>query len=200
MKRIIDKPYFTYSAATAITSKIYVKCPKCYGLGMVTADRDTACFKCTSCGSSATKERKIYRYDVHNQCENCGRYYRIDITEKREQCFNMLHVTCPFCGYMMSGEVHKTAEKFTYLGEVKNACEPFFGFELWFLTFFRNKPVWALNRDHLAYLIDYLSADLREKPPEYQAMNTQAAHLPTFMKTAKNRDRIVKLLKMMQQK
>ena len=50
----------------------------------------------------------------------------------------------------------------------------------------------------IAYLIGYLSADLREKPMG-RAKMTQADHLPTFMKTAKNRERIVKLLKKMQE-
>ena len=54
------------------------------------------------------------------------------------------------------------------------------------------------NREHLAYLIDYLSADLREKPLG-RAKKTQADHLPAFMKTAKNRERIVKLLKKLQE-
>ncbi len=67
------------------------------------------------------------------------------------------------------------------------------------LTSVQDKPVWALNREHLAYLIDYLSADLREKPLG-RAKKTQADHLPTFMKTAKNRERIVKLLKKLQEK
>ena len=62
----------------------------------------------------------------------------------------------------------------------------------------QGKPVWSLNREHLAYLIDYLSADLREKPLGIPR-KTQADHLPTFMKTAKNRERIVKLLKKMQE-
>ena len=77
--------------------------------------------------------------------------------------------------------------------------EPYFGLELWFLTSFQGKPVWALNREHLAYMIGYLSADLREKPMG-RAKMTQADHLPTFMKTAKNRERIVKLLKKLQEK
>ena len=98
----------------------------------------------------------------------------------------------------MSGEVHKTAEAFSYIGEIRDGREPYFGLELWFLTSFQGKPVWALNREHLAYLIDYLSADLREKPMG-RAKKTQADHLPTFMKTAKNRERIVKLLKKMQE-
>ena len=67
-----------------------------------------------------------------------------------------------------------------------------------FLTSFQGKPVWVLNREYLAYLIGYLSADLREKPSGSQK-KTQADHLPTFMKTAKNRGRIVKLLKKLQE-
>ena len=40
MSRIVDKPYFTYSAYNALTSGIQVKCPKCHGAGVVTADED----------------------------------------------------------------------------------------------------------------------------------------------------------------
>lgn len=48
---------------------------------------------------------------------------------------------------------------------------------------FYNKLVWALNREHLHYLMDYLSADLRGK-----SFSTY-----TIMKTAKNRKGIVKV-------
>lgn len=200
MKRVIDKHYFEYSVYTAAELGIYVKCPKCNGLGIVTADNNAVYFKCTSCGTSKTMERTIYRCDVHNQCKECERYYRVDITDKNKQHFNMIHVACPYCGRVMSGVIHKTAEKFNYIGEIKNSCEPYFGFELWFLTSLDNKFVWAINREHLAYLINYLSADLREKPNEYAFLKTQVDHLPTFMKTAKNRDKIVKLLKKMEKK
>lgn len=64
----------------------------------------------------------------------------------------------------MPGEVHKTAQAYSHTAEIKDGKEPWFGLELWFLTSFQGKPVWAVNREHLAYLIDYLSADLREKP------------------------------------
>ena len=40
MSRIVDEPYFTYSAYNALTSGIQVKCPKCHGAGVVTADED----------------------------------------------------------------------------------------------------------------------------------------------------------------
>ena len=116
----------------------------------------------------------VYRYDVHN-------------------------VACPYCGAIMSGKVQRTAQKYSFYGaKIRDGKEPWFGLELWFLTSFQGKPVWALNREHLAYLIDYLSAGLREKPPRI-VKKTQADHLPTFMKTAKNRERIVKLLQKLQE-
>ena len=55
---------------------------------------------------------------------------------------------------------------------------PIFGLELWFLTSFQGKPVWALNREHLAYLIDYLSADLREKPSGSQKKDSRPTISP----------------------
>ena len=199
MKRIVDEPYFTYSAYSAFTTGIQVKCPKCYGLGIVTADNDTAHFKCTNCGYQTEKDRTVYRYDVHNHCKNCGRYYSVDIEDQAKQYFHVLHVSCPYCGTIMPGEVHKTAEAFSYAAEIQDEREPYFGLELWFLTSYQGKLIWALNREHLAYLIDYISADLREKPFNIPR-KTQADHLPTFMKTAKNRNQIMKLLKKLQEK
>ena len=65
---------------------------------------------------------------------------------------------------------------------------------------FKGKTVWALNHDHLVYLIEYLSADLREKPFDANTMRTEADRLPYFMKSAKNREGIVKCLKKMLEK
>lgn len=200
MKRVIDKHAYTYSAYAASKSGIYVKCPKCGNLAVVTADDSTACCKCTTCSFCKQKQHIIYHYDVRNQCESCGRYYKVDITQEKQQQVPVLRVDCPFCGHAMSGEVKKTPKAVYYRNEIRNACEPFFGCELWFLTYFCDKPVWALNRAHLTYLIDYLSAGLREKPADSKMMMTQADFLPAFMKTAKHRNKIVKLLINMQKK
>jgi len=199
MKRIVDKPYFTYSVYNASSSGILVKCPKCNRMGIVTADLDNAYFRCTSCGHQLVHDRSIYHYDVYNQCKKCGRYYRVDIDDENKQHFSSLHVKCPYCKTIMPGKVHKTKKAYFYCGEIKNGKEPYFNLELWFLTSFRGQAVWALNREHLTYLIEYLSADLREKPLGI-AKKTQADHLPTFMKTAKNREAIVKLLMKLQEK
>ena len=198
MKRTVDRNYVVNSTSAAFSTGIAVKCPKCQGLGVVKTDGYKAYFKCPNCATALTKERTNYRCDVHNQCPKCGRYYRVDIDEESKQHFPALRVACPFCGHMTAGKVHRTRQGFTYYSEVQNGREPFFGFELWFLAYLGRKAVWALNREHLNYLIDYLSADLRQKPAGYFSQHAQADHLPTFMKTAKNRERIVKLLQGMQ--
>ena len=146
-------------------------------------------------------ERFQYRYDVENHCENCGRYYRVDVTQEEETKRNYptLCVKCSYCGHRMRGKVQKKKKEYSwYYGQVKEGYESIFGLELWFLTSFDNKPIWALNREHLAYLIEYLSAELREDL--VTGRRTQADELPTFMKLGKNRDKIVKLLKQMQEK
>ena len=198
MKRTVDRNYFVNSTSAAFSTGIAVKCPKCQGLGVVKTDGYKAYFKCPNCATALTKERTNYRCDVHNLCPKCGRYYRVDIDEESKQHFPALRVACPFCGHMTAGKVHRTRQGFTSYSEVQNGREPFFGFELWFLAYLGRKAVWALNREHLNYLIDYLSADLRQKPAGYFSQHAQADHLPTFMKTAKNRERIVKLLQGMQ--
>lgn len=113
MKRIIDKPYYTYSVNSALKSGIYVKCPKCNGLGIVTSDENMFYFKCTNCYNSQTTVRKIYRHKVENLCENCGRYYRVKISDNNQN-FPVLRVACPYCCYIMPGKVQKYLDNGRY--------------------------------------------------------------------------------------
>ena len=68
----------------------------------------------------------------------------MDIEDEAKQQFPVLHVACPYCGTTMPGEVHKTAEAFSYGGEIQGGKDPWFGLELWFLTSFQGKPVLSL--------------------------------------------------------
>lgn len=109
-------------------------------------------------------------------------------------------VVCPKCG--KAGIVHFDKEHNVAIFQCE-ACYakkeiPYFQYALYFQACFRGKTIWALNREHLQYLIDFLSADIRTVQPDfykiYKTMHSQSDILPTFMKTAKNRDKIVKLL------
>ena len=200
MKRVRDERYGKYLACTVIKTGIDVKCPTCSKHGIVSKEKGIYQFRCTDCNKSMKTEEFRYHYSVQNQCEDCGRYYRVDLTEKAQKKYPALYVGCPYCGYLMQGKVQKTKKGYYGIYEqIRNGCESIFGLELWFLSSFDGKVVWALNREHLAYLIEYLSAELREDPNPMGTMRTQADNLPTFMKLGKNRDKIVKILKRMQE-
>lgn len=197
MKRIIDLPYYSFTVYSAAKTGICVKCPVCCGDGIVRVD-GKAFFKCLDCGSVKEKNLSHYRASVHARCKSCGTYFRQEV-EPYGNC-GSAHVSCPECGSVMSGKINRVPiQNGAYFSaEIHNACEPFFGFELRYSGSFDGRNVWALNSEHLDYLIEYLSADLREKRGIVK--KTQSDHLPKFMKLAKNREGVVKVLIQMREK
>ena len=199
MTRTKDSPW-TYSTATALQTGLMVKCPRCGGPGAVTADPKAFHFQCERCHHVLEKPRAACRRKVENLCPACGRYYRVHLPEEAGG-FPVLRVACPYCGHELPGRVQRVPGGwYSSYGDVQRGREPWFGLELWFLSSFRGKPVWALNREHLAWLVGYLSAGLRERPAVGYLGRMQSDQLPTFMKTAKNRAGILKCLKRMQEK
>ena len=200
--RVVDEPYGAYNVYSVLKTGLCVACPRCGGMGLVTSGEGQYRFQCTRCGHARTKRLGGYRFRVQNLCLSCGRYYNAPVHDPRQQAFPVLRVPCPYCGFVMPGRVEKTGQVVWCGGDgvLRRGQDPIFGFDLWFLTSFDGKPVWALNREHLAYLIGYLSARLREKPPDNPGLRTQADMLPAFMKTAKNRERLVRRLTELQKK
>ena len=71
-----------------------------------------------------------------------------------------------------------------------NPTDWYFDLPLWFQTSCCGKTLWAYNRPHLAYLKRYIEADLRDECP---SPNTGLArYLPQWMKSAKNRDEVLR--------
>lgn len=188
--------YREYTTAAAGRDGICVKCPYCGRAALVTSDGEQARFCCTSCGHSRKRVLMEYSNSIENHCKSCGRYYRVQVPGSH---FSVLTAVCPYCGFRMPGRVQKRLISCRVSREVQRGREPYFGLELWFLSDCGGKLVWALNRTHLSCLIDYLSAGLRAGPSEDPAPGlSQSDRLPKFMKTAKNRKRIIKCLKRMQ--
>lgn len=99
----------------------------------------------------------------------------------------------------MIGEVTEEENRGTVVyEEIRDAKDPYFRYSLYYQTSFKGKTVWAFNQEHLQYLIDYISADLRTVAFDFRernkTMRSQSDFLPAFMKSAKNRDGISKLL------
>lgn len=201
MKRYCDLPYHAFPPFTGVT----VVCPRCGGAGTVCLEREQhrAVFCCGSCHfKSQAPADGDHTLAVTGQCAASGRYFRVYVPAKKVRG-PRVRVKCPWCGGFVLGEVSAPKEPPPLvLGEVRQGRDPYFGYPLYFRGEFRGKLVWALNREHLQYLIDYLSADLRAAPAghlEGSGMRSQSDRLPAYMKSAKNRAGIVKLLSRMQQ-
>ncbi len=72
--------------------------------------------------------------------------------------------------------------------------DPFYDCALWYQERIKEHVFWALNQDHLAYLERYIAADLRERSSNVYGRMTMIAKLPNFIKEAKNRGRLLKII------
>lgn len=200
MKRFTDLNKSSFDLETSLKDGIWVKCPYCQGQGVVFSKdekNNLVQFHCSNCHAQQIKELVSYVCTVKNFCNKCERHYRVEVSNPKQQQQTVLKVACPFCGALKNGKVNKRRFDCYYQHKGKG-CEPFFGFEFWFKTSFKGKVVWALNRKHLNYLIDFLGADLIEKSSAYP-MSTASDRLPKFVKLAKNRNAILKQLRKLQE-
>ena len=99
-----------------------------------------------------------------------------------------MEVTCTACG---QARLYDTTCKRTYANS-QQASDPYFGLPLWLQAPFGSHTVWAYNRKHLNYLKEYVQAKLRESASGGRHALTWK--LPNFIKLAKNRDGILKII------
>ena len=76
--------------------------------------------------------------------------------------------------------------------------DPFFGYPLLLQVSVGGEILWAYNEPHLALLTDYISAEIREKSVHRKW--SMVARLPTWMKLAKNRPKVLRGLKKLKAK
>jgi len=73
-----------------------------------------------------------------------------------------------------------------------------FGQELWLVGSIKNDVFWANNYEHLDYMKQYISSGLRQR--NNRAFFTLVEKLPGFIKSAKNRERLLKLIVKLEKK
>ncbi|MFI1990914.1 hypothetical protein [Actinoplanes sp. NPDC020271] len=72
--------------------------------------------------------------------------------------------------------------------------DPYFRLPLWLQErCCGGQTLWAFNEAHLALLADYVRAKLRERNPQRPGL-TMVARLPPWLKSAKNRDEILRAI------
>ncbi|MEV6497576.1 hypothetical protein [Streptomyces prunicolor] len=101
------------------------------------------------------------------------------------------HLVCRSCG-----QSRTWAERSICFprGSVGLAWDPYFRLPLWLQTRTRHGGLWAYGLPHLDLIRRFVAADLRERAPWYDTGQkmTLVARLPAWIKSAKNRDEILR--------
>lgn len=79
---------------------------------------------------------------------------------------------------------------------IGGAFDCHFGYPLYLQIPCCGHTLWAYNLEHLDYLEKYVEAELREHHPYYLSVESR---LPIWMKTAKNRDAVLKAITKLKQ-
>lgn len=178
--------------------KIYVKCPKCLQLGIITASLKNknlaipleykAQYNCTNCQYSL-KETNVwfglYVGKILRTCKSCGSNLHF-LTKPTKETKQQLLGTCETC--KKENEYEITWKK--YLKNHPN--DPYFGMDLWLQTAIKSNVLWAYNLEHLDFLKEYVASKLRED--NFRNKYSLITNLPQWIKEAKNRDLIVRKL------
>ena len=195
-RRFTDAPqeYNVYSQLRR--GGVLVRCPKCGGAAVLRLRGEDYRLTCEICRFSETRVPMKPVVAAQNACIACGRWFNLRLPEQLAP-YPLAKVACPYCRIEQTAPVRRIGF---------SGADVLDGLELYFKGAYRGHVVWALNREHLGYLIDYISAGLREKHLStngagdwYVLQSGQAQRLPGWMKKAKNRDGLLKLLKKMRE-
>lgn len=198
MKRFEDEPAFKYSYYAVLHrgERIDVRCPTCGGHAYIECRNRELQWKCSECYAHAVKEED-YEYTGKGYCAVCERWFNVVVTDEKMTPHSLVHITCPHCGAGNQVKLHKREVSRGYYQDIRHGRDPIFDLELYFLDYIRGKQIWAVNREHLNYLIAYVSADLRVKYGGVM-IKTASHSIPAYIKEAKNRQAVTRILTKMQ--
>lgn len=203
MKRFQDENKWLGSFA----NEIFVKCPKCDSKSIITCSKsnkiDCKCGKCYDYSNVFECKHCFYKLEepVHHYiaygnpyCNNCYEKYEFESQPLKEKP-ESYKTRCPHCNFQEEWKP-KIRE---LLQKAKNddglERESWYNLPLWFQKEFDGRIFWAYNLDHIDYLEKYIGADLRERNSKVNYTSTLVARLPQFVKAAKNREKLLKILK-----
>jgi hypothetical protein len=147
------------------------------------------------------------RFDVLVRCPRCDAcaVSRGSPVENRWVMWRQRRLVCADCGYADSwSATRRTAATVVTTADHRAAAaegallgagvDPHFRLPLWLTTSCcGGHTLWAWNPEHLDVLDGYLGARLRERGDQ-DGYTSMLEKLPTWMKTAKNRDELAKVI------
>lgn len=158
---------------------------------------DNVELKCNCCMHKATlSELTLYKVNIKRNCPDCGKNVSAELSNLKNPLQEM-SVTCPNCGF--KAEYTTNISSYSPRKDLSGMKgDPFFGLPLWFQSNVKGDLFWAYNREHLEEIRTYVEAELRERQSSY--LMTMVARLPQFLKDAKSREDMLKVIKTLQKK
>lgn len=181
--------------------EIFVKCPKCECKGVLKeAPKNCECGRCTTmifeCKTCFYKiDEPVYQYKAYGKhyCGNCYEKFEYESQVFKEKP-ETYQVKCPHCSF--HEEIKPTISRIRKEPKKDGLVrEPWHNLLLWFQKEVDNNIFWAYNLDHIDYLERYVQAGLRERNSKANYTSSLVARLPQFVKAAKNREKLLKILK-----
>jgi transcription elongation factor Elf1 len=182
-----------------------VRCPRCGAAATVVRDWDFAKRRwmlatavCVSCGFSRRQQPSVgcecgrcrrtvpdgwagpVVIAVHRRCGHCGRAMQIRRRARAVPQSRLVTMTCDGCG--TSTDVSYGMWPVTVPDALVDNC---FGLPLRLQVPCAGHVLWAFNARHLAYLKEFLQADLRQRRGATNA--SVVSRLPGWLKQAKHR-------------
>jgi len=186
------------------SENIWVECPNCDQAALIRTQlpKYTIPFphgyksicNCKSCGFSSDKIIEWSGYFqgfVNRACGFCGSSIHY-ISEPTKSTFESIDLKCETCKKEKAYCVN------WYRYRKNKPTDPYFGFELFLQESIKSNILWLYNLEHLKYLETYILANLREGKNRHKY--SMITNLPQWIKTAKNRDLILKKIKRMEKK
>ncbi|MBK6573744.1 MAG: hypothetical protein IPG21_14940 [Saprospiraceae bacterium] len=197
MERYESEPIRLYD----LMNEFAVHCPRCQGRANVSVpqlfDFKNGVLKCTACHfSEKAKDRIRYKVSSKAKCRQCLEWLIIDIAE-RKSIPKYVNVTCEACNTV--NRISENWESYQLKYHASGTIDPVFGLPLWYAGSVKGELIWAYNQKHLTEIENYVRATLRERTTDRFKM-TMVEKLPDFIKSAKNREEVLKTLEKMQNK
>lgn len=145
---------------------------------------------------SQTGRKESYQVELNCNCSNCGKELKKSIPNVNEPK-ETITVKCSNCGDTQDYKPRNIKLEWIYNNNGQ-PTEPYYRLPLWLTETVKGQSLWAYNYKHLAYLKEYVAADLREK--NGRLYWTMVEKLPEWMKSAKNREVVIKGIEKLEKK
>ncbi len=123
------------------------------------------------------------------ECSKCQSLARVVISgelDKNLPIYSPKKLICPNCG------LNKTLSSKEMRVSVNGSFDMHFGLPLWLQIPCCGDTLWAYNEKHLEFIENYVAAKLRVRKPNVN--QSFVSRLPQWIKSAKNRDEILKAI------